>query len=154
MREIKTERHGLRYHPLYQVWLDMIQRCTNQNSCRYSRYGARGISVCESWRKRFVNFYDWAIPLWEPGLQIERKDNDGNYCPENCKFATRQEQYYNRSTCRMITAFGETKCLKEWSEDNRCKTTLPGLRGRLKRGMSPEEAISLPPIKTGRKKQK
>ena len=74
-------------HPLYHVWWDMRDRCNNQKHINYHRYGGRGITVCQEWNN-FETFFAWAITKWKKGLQIDRRDNDGNYCPGNCRFVT------------------------------------------------------------------
>lgn len=96
-RQIKMkETNGL-----YDVWHGMKQRCFNINNKNYSSYGQRGIIVCEEWKNSFQAFYDWAITHGhQKGLQIDRRNNDGNYCPENCRFVTCTEN--NRNTRKNI----------------------------------------------------
>jgi len=73
---------------LYDIWRAMYDRCYNKNVPNYSRYGQRGISMCETWMDVGV-FFEWALKNgYEETLQIDRRDNDGNYCPENCHFVT------------------------------------------------------------------
>lgn len=94
-----SKKHGYWAHPLYKVWNGMLQRCENIKNNSYSRYGGRGIKVCEGWHIPEV-FIQWGLNNgWEKGLTVERKDNDGNYCPENCVFATRETQ--NRNTSKV-----------------------------------------------------
>jgi len=90
-----TKHHGYRYHPLYKVWVDMRQRCYNKNNTQYKDWGGRGITVCEEWMSPKA-FIDWALPLWKKGLELDRTDNDGNYCPENCRFVTHAENSRNQ----------------------------------------------------------
>ena len=85
-------------HPLYTKWDGMVQRCTNENHRAYRRYGGRGIEICREWRCSAEAFIEWSIGNgWKDGLQIDRINNDGDYCPENCRFVTNVENMKNRS---------------------------------------------------------
>jgi hypothetical protein len=80
----------------YNCWGSMIARCTNPNDPGWKNYGGRGIRVCERWRNSFENFLADMGLKPSPGLSIERVENDGNYEPGNCRWATRKEQRANQ----------------------------------------------------------
>jgi plasmid maintenance system antidote protein VapI len=91
--------NGLSNTKLYRKHRSMIERCNNSNHKSYSDYGGRGIRVCGEWQgeKGFLNFYDWSMKNgYKEGLTIERKDVNGDYCPENCCFVTNAEQQRNK----------------------------------------------------------
>lgn len=141
--------HGLKSHPLYDVYYAMLGRCYNEKDKGYVNYGGRGIHVCERWQSGFLYFYRWAIKNgWEEGKSLDRKDNDDDYRPGNCHFTTREVQSRNHRRNKMITAWGETKCLFDWGKDSRCKIGVWGLRSRFDSGEweSMEEMISAPKV--------
>lgn len=109
--------HGLRHTRLYRIWLQMKNRCFNINSERYADYGGRRITVCDEWRNDFTTFYNWAMSNgYSDDLTIDRINNNGNYEPSNCRWATVLDQNRNSRSCDFITYRGETHCLKEWCE--------------------------------------
>ena len=84
-------------HRIYTCWHAMQQRCYNSNNWAYKYYGGRGITVCWDWRDQFILFYQWAIHNgYQPHLTIDRINNDGDYEPDNCRWATMLEQIHNR----------------------------------------------------------
>jgi hypothetical protein len=142
--------HGLsrkgRKHPLYLCWESIKSRCYIQSSSAWKDYGARGIRMCAEWLTDPAAFVAWAISAgWHQGLEIDRRDNDGNYTPENCRVVTRTRNMRNTRLTRMLTAFGETKSLPDWVDDPRCSVRASTIRTRLYSGEPVESAISRPP---------
>ncbi len=134
-REIVTKLHtkhghcrGYKATAIYAVWRAMIDRCYNPNDAGFIYYGARGIAVCDRWRESVVNFVDDMGERPEDGT-IDRIDNNGPYCKENCRWVTQQEQMKNTRQNHYVTYQGETLCLKEWSR--RFKIPYTTLRHRI-----------------------
>lgn len=131
VRKLMTT-HNLTNHPLYMVYKKIISRCYDEKDKGFKDYGARNIEVWKDWRDDFMCFYNWCMENgYKEGLSVERLDNDGNYAPYNCKFATDAEQSRNKRNTRNYTAFGETKCLFDWGKDRRCVNTVWALRARM-----------------------
>jgi hypothetical protein len=106
----------------------------------YSYYGGRGISICDRWNI-FVNFlHDLGEP--EAGMTLDRINVNGNYCPENCRWATRKQQSQNTRTTRNINFNGKTQCVSEWERELGFKPV--AITMRLKRGWSVEKALGTP----------
>lgn len=114
-KETHRKTHGMKNSKLYAVWNAMRSRCYNENVSSYKRYGARGISVCDEWNGSFESFFQWAINSgYADGLTIDRIDNNGNYCPENCRWVTHEEQCNNRRSNIVYEYMGETHNLMQW----------------------------------------
>ena len=106
-------------------WCGMIDRCYNTENKQYKNYGGRGIKICDRWRDSLENFYNDMGDPPSSRHTIDRIDNNGDYCPENCKWYTKQEQVNNRRNTKFITFKGETKPLSTWAQDlNICYITL------------------------------
>lgn len=88
--------HGLTKHPLYQAWSDMIRRCTNPEYADFHNYGGRGISVSSAWLVTPNQFIEDMFPTYVKGYDLDREDNNGNYCKENCRWVTRKENIRNK----------------------------------------------------------
>lgn len=137
-----NKTHGNSKSSMYNIWRAMKLRCYLKKSPTYRNYGARGITVCDRWRNSFENF---ARDMGEkPSAKhtLDRIDNDGNYEPENCRWATMKEQIRNRRVSKIFTLNGVSKCQSEWAELYGISKSV--IQGRLKLGWSPEEAIRTP----------
>jgi hypothetical protein len=135
----------------YRAWANIKTRCTNPRSNSYKYYGGRGIRMCRRWFKSFEAFYSDLGPAPSPLHTIERINNDGNYEPSNCKWATRSEQVQNqRRSFPPITINGKTMPLIAWCrERGLCYQTI---RDRVRvSGMTPLAAITTPPMRTKRR---
>lgn len=132
---------------LYNTWNRMIHRCYDTKNHKYYSYGARGIKVCDEWKNDYDTFYKWAIQSgYQIGLWIERIDNNGNYCPQNCKWATRTEQMRNTRRTKHICYKGKIHSLAEWCEI--LDLYYPTVNGRLFKGWSVERAFDTPTNKS------
>lgn len=110
-------KHGFAHTRIYGILQGMKGRCFNKKDRFYHRYGERGITVCEEWRKNPKAFIDWALANgYKDNLTIDRIDVNGNYEPSNCRWITRQEQLKNTSRNVYITYKGETLCAQEWCD--------------------------------------
>lgn len=116
--------HGLSKTPEYGAWMSMVLRCTNPLNNRWHTHGARGISVCQRWLDSFEDFLSDMGCKPHPNLSLERKDNDGNYTPGNCTWATSRDQADNRRTTIRIKIDGRVQSLKAWCRE----LSLPYLR--------------------------
>lgn len=134
-------KHGQCGSRLYGIWAGMIGRCTRTRHKSYRNYGGRGIKVCERWMS-FANFAADMPPFPGDGYQIDRIDNDGNYEPGNCRWATRKENMRNRRTTHLMTLNGVTKPMSDWADE--LGINRDTIRDRLRRGWSEERALTVP----------
>lgn len=111
---VRRKKHGQSETKLYNVWRTIKSRCLLPSTISYERYGGRGIKICEEWKEKFEPFWKWAIENgYKDGLTIDRIDNDGDYCPENCRWVDRKEQAKNRRTTVFYLLNGEKICLND-----------------------------------------
>lgn len=112
--------HGLTRHALYPRWVEMIGRCHSDKDHAFPYYGGRGIAVCDRWRvgegenHPFVLFLNDMLPTWTAGLTIDRIDNNSGYSPDNCRWANRRQQSWNRRNVALIHVDGESIPLAEY----------------------------------------
>lgn len=140
----RLKTHGMSDTNLYHTWVNMRKRCESKSSQDYQHYGGRGISVCTEWHDPIV-FISWALSSgYKNGLTIDRIDNDGNYCPSNCRWVNRKMQARNTRRNNLLTYKGETHCVMEWA----CITGIPEstIRCRVYRyGWDVGRALTTPP---------
>ena len=111
---------------LYGIWIKMKHRCYNPKTKGYKNYGARGITICQEWLDDYNNFRDWALSNgYKEDLTIDRIDVNGNYSPENCRWATWQEQSRNTTKTVHITVNGITKCKSDWAVEMKLSKSPP-----------------------------
>lgn len=147
--ELFLKTHGEATHtvartPEYRAWTALKNRCSNPTNPAYRWYGGRGISVCQRWADSFLEFLADVGRRPGNGYSIDRYPNpNGNYCPENVRWATTKQQADNRSNRLLLTIDGKTMGLKEWAD-------LVGMPFQrlwfriYRRGMEPEDAINRP----------
>ncbi len=114
-------KHGFGDHPLYDVWKMMIKRCELPTDKSYHNYGGRGITVCAEWHDIKV-FIEWATNNgYQEGLDLDRRENDGNYTPDNCRFIPHKKNCNNKRDNMYITYKERTQTLQEWAEEMKLK---------------------------------
>jgi hypothetical protein len=140
-KSLAVKKYGIYHNHLRHVYTGMISRCYNENNIGYHNYGKRSIFVCEEWRNDWFVFYCWAIDNgWRKGLQIDRKDNNGIYSPENCRIVTVAVNSRNKRDNRNITYNGITMCLRDWSI--KIGVSEAAIRERLNAGRELKEALT------------
>ena len=124
------------------VLCGMRKRCYKPKSNCYKNYGGRGIMVCDEWMGKDgqKNFYKWAVENgYKKGMTIDRIDNNGNYTPDNCRWATPKTQAYNRSTNSYITIHGKTQTVSEWADE--IGISRGAMQNRLRYGWSEDRLL-------------
>lgn len=142
----ESRKHGMIYSGLYKSWAHMKARCLHKSNKSHKDYGGRGIKVCDEWME-FVPFMEWAMANgYQNGLTIERVDNDGNYEPSNCIWATPIIQANNKRNNRRLTLNGKTMTVSQWASALGINAST--LHSRLCSGWGTEKALSTPTSKS------
>lgn len=128
---------------LKKVFVHMKERCYNPNDKRYEDWGGRGIQICDEWLSDPEAFVRWSIENgYDEGLTIDRVDNNGNYCPENCRWVTKAENNQNRRSSRYYTYKGKTQNLQKWCDEYNASRSM--VNKRLQLGWEFEKALLTP----------
>lgn len=139
-------KHGLADTRLSNIYFKMKSRCTNSHSKRYKDYGGRGITICDEWMKESKNFFEWAINNgYKKDLTLERINNEKGYSPDNCKWATYQDQANNTRRNHLVTIDGESHTIAEWSRITNISYST--IRARIRRGYKGKDLISSNKVK-------
>lgn len=142
----RNTTHGMFYSPEYRSWSHIKTRCLNEKCPEYKWYGGRGIAICDSWKESFVNFFTDMGERPSSKHSIDRINTNGNYCKENCRWATMQVQQNNKRNNRMIEFQNKTLTLAQWSSE----VAIPyhTIKSRIDvLGWSVEKALTQPLIK-------
>ena len=136
----RITKHNKSRTNIYRIWCSLRGRCFNKNSKNYKNYGGRGIVVCEEWlgENGFENFYK-DMGNRPEGKSIDRIDNNGNYCPENCRWADIFQQANNKRTNHLLTYNNKTQNVSQWADELGIKYNT--LMARLRYGWSIEKAL-------------
>lgn len=136
--------HGMSASKEYKTWQMMIDRCTNPNSGKYAYYGGRGISVCARWLESFENFIADMGSRPSNHHSIDRIDSNGPYSPENCRWATLEEQRNNQGNNHLLTFEGKTLTIAEWAKLTGISQSI--IKNRINRYQwTVERALTTPP---------
>lgn len=144
-----NETHGRSRTTEWSAWKGMKARCYNKNGKRYHDYGGRGIRVCPQWLAPGTGFQKFLADMGKrpsPRHQVDRKDNDGPYSPENCHWATPPQQQRNRRNSKNYTYQGKTQCIVDWARE--AGFTVPGMLVRVRK-WGIEKAITTPRMGRG-----
>jgi hypothetical protein len=141
MLSLKKTKHGKTHSKEFRTLSYMKARCYNPNLKCYKNYGGRGIKICDRWLDKENGFLNFFTDMGEcpEGYSIERINNDGNYCPENCKWIPLSEQAKNKRNVVNLTFKGETLNMNEWSK--KLNVDADTIRNRFKNGWNVEEVL-------------
>lgn len=141
----RDEIHGLAGSRIYHLYENMKYRCNNPKAAGWESYGGRGIQVCDDWNRPdgFESFYKWALENgYSDDLSIDRIDVNGDYAPENCRWADKETQRNNQRNSVLITYQGKTQSAGQWSKETGLDRHL--LVRRAKKGLPPEMIFAPP----------
>jgi len=139
----RRRTHGMFGTEPYNAWSNMKRRCNDKNGQDYFRYGGRGITYCDEWES-FEEFWEDMKDGYLPGLTLDRIDVNGNYCKDNCRWATFKMQQNNKRNNHIVEYYGKTYTLSELSDAT--GKNYSSILTRLRSGFSAKEAVELPPI--------
>lgn len=138
-------KHGMSKSPTWTSWSDMKSRCLNKNNVRYRHYGGRGIKICKRWVHSFENFIADMGERPSPNYTIDRINNDGNYEPNNCRWATYTEQNNNRKNTLWVIYKNNKMSLQQSIRAAGCVVTWHTASQRIGRGWTVDKAVETPP---------
>lgn len=133
--------HGMSKTKIHETWLGMRDRCKNKNNINYKNYGGRGIKVCKRWEK-FENFYEDMGERPSKKHSLDRVNNNGNYEPSNCRWATREEQLNNKRTNRYLSFNGKKMTVTQWAKELLVSPNT--IFNRVKSGWETEKILTKP----------
>lgn len=136
-------KHGLCYTKEWKIWIDMRRRCNDTKHHAYSRYGGRGIKVCDAWQNSFATFYADMGPRPTPEHSLDREDNNGGYSPSNCRWATHIEQANNKRNNVILEHDGQRLSMYAWARIT--GLTPQTIWKRIKRGWNVHETLTRRP---------
>lgn len=139
---VSRRTHGLSKSRTYRIWKAMKTRCCNPNTNDWNDYGGRGIAVCERWTNSFENFLADMGECPTTKHSIDRINNEGNYCPENCRWATTKEQTRNARSNHILNFNGKSMCIAEWAEHTGISDSK--IRCRIRHGWTVERMLTTP----------
>lgn len=133
--------HGKSKTVIYRAWRAMLGRCYHKKSENYKNYGGRGIIVCDRWRTKFENFDDDMGKSWFEGAELDRKDNNGNYEPSNCRWTTKKVQQSNKRNNHRLTINGKTLTIAQWGDESGLKPNT--ILTRVRRGWAEHRILEI-----------